>query len=167
MHKCKKKYKVARNKSFWRNSNKRVCKYKDAIAPTHLTQPTPTQKYDVSTAREYHVAYKGWISAIHNFLWRSITFFCKCKCVVAPTHPTQPTRPQHEAITKCIGRQINKDSEVNLCTNAGSLTGAATKNMWGPNGTVAFFFGLAHIQWFEWVYGNTSINPINHRIHNL
>lgn len=93
-----KNYKVARNNSFWRNSNKRVCKYKDAIAPTHLTQPTPTQKYDVSTAREYHVAYKGWISAIHNFLWRSITLFLQVQMRRCPTppHPTQPTRPQHE-----------------------------------------------------------------------
>ena len=88
-----KNYKVARNKSFWRNSNKRVCKYKDAIAPTHLTQPTPTQKYDVSTAREYHVAYKGWISAIHNFLWRSITLFLQVQMRRCPTppHPTNPT----------------------------------------------------------------------------
>jgi len=63
-------------------------------------------------------------------IWRSSKWVCKWKDVIAPTHPTQPTPPEHEAIWKNIdGSKQKQGSGAKKYTNARPLTGAATQNM--------------------------------------
>ena len=61
----------------------------------------------------------------------SSCYFCKCKDVIAPTHPTQPTPPQHEAIRKNIYGQKRKQGSRVKSTLFGTAfeTGAPTQNM--------------------------------------
>ena len=73
-----------------------------------------------------------------------------------------------------LPQRTTQPTPTQMCSHC-PPTGATTKNMWGPNGTMiaVFFVGSHWVIWLELcqemsgIYLQTSLEPINHRIHDL